>query len=90
MSETESGGRQLLGQILKARKILREGQVQEALDTQREQGGLFGQCLIALGHATGADVAMALAEQAGLETVDLESVEPTAEALEKVEEAYLK
>jgi len=85
LSETDSGGRQLLGQILKAQEVLREGQVQEALEIQREQGGLFGQCLIALGHVTGANVAMALAEQAGLETVDLEKVEPTAEALEKVD-----
>ncbi len=85
MSDETNKGRQLLGQILKTRKVLGEGQVQEALDTQREQGGLFGQCLIALGHATSADVAMALAEQAGLETVDLEEVEPTPEALEKVD-----
>ena len=85
MSDGENRGRQLLGQILKGRKVLGEGQVQEALETQRGQGGLFGQCLIALGHATGADVAMGLAEQAGLETVDLEAVEPTPEALEKVD-----
>lgn len=85
MSVAASGGRQLIGQILKTRKLVREGQVQEALETQREQGGLFGQCLVALGHCTGADIAMGLAEQAGLETVDLEHVEPTAEALEKVD-----
>jgi len=85
LSDDASKGRQLLGQILKTRKVLGEGQVQEALDTQRAQGGLFGQCLIALGHATSADVAMALAEQAGLETVDLETTEPTPEALEKVD-----
>ena len=71
MSDSESGGRQLLGQILKAREIVREGQVQEALETQREQGGLIGQCLVALGHCTSADIAMGLAEQAGLETLDL-------------------
>jgi len=85
LSDDASTGRRLLGQILKGRKVLGEGQVQEALDTQREQGGLFGQCLIALGHATSADVAMALAEQSGLETVDLETTEPTPEALEKVD-----
>jgi len=85
MSDAPSEGRQLLGQVLKTRKVVREGQVQEALDTQREQGGLIGQCLVELGHCTSADVAMGLAEQAGLETVDLESVEPTAEALEKVD-----
>ena len=80
-----SEGRQLLGQVLKARKIVREGQVQEALETQRTQGGLIGQCLVALGHCTGAEVAMGLAEQAGLETVDLENIEPSAEALELVD-----
>ena len=83
MSDAPSGGRQLLGQVLKSREIVREGQIQEALEAQREQGGLVGQCLVTLGHCTSADVAMGLAEQAGLETVDLESVEPTAEALEK-------
>ncbi len=85
MSDEANQGRKLLGQILKSRKVLGEGQVQEALETQREQGGLFGQCLVALGHATSADVAMALAEQSGLETVDLETTEPTPEALEKVD-----
>jgi type IV pilus assembly protein PilB len=85
LSDEANQGRKLLGQILKSRKVLGEGQVQEALETQREQGGLFGQCLVALGHATSADVAMALAEQSGLETVDLETTEPTPEALEKVD-----
>jgi type IV pilus assembly protein PilB len=78
-------GRRLLGQILKARGALREGQLQEALDEQRRNGGLIGQALISLGHCTGADVAMALAEQAGLEAVDLTRSSPTAEALALVD-----
>ncbi len=41
-----ASGRRLLGQILKARGVVREGQVQEALALQRKQGGLIGQCLI--------------------------------------------
>ena len=85
MSESQSEGRRLIGQVLKARKVVGEGQVQEALDAQREQGGLFGQCLIVLGHCSSAELAMGLAEQAGLETVDLESVTPTEEALERVD-----
>lgn len=85
MSEAQSGGRRLLGQVLKSRKVVGEGQVQEALEAQREQGGLFGQVLVALGHCTNAEVAMALAEQAGLETVDLDQVQPSEEALEKVD-----
>jgi len=73
--------RELLGQILKARGTIREGQIQEALGEQRRHGGLIGQHLVALGHCTLGDVAMALAEQAGLSSVDLRTVEPTAEAL---------
>jgi type IV pilus assembly protein PilB len=73
--------RELLGQILKARGAIREGQIQEALGEQRRHGGLIGQHLVALKHCTQGDVAMALAEQAGLSSVDLRAVEPTAEAL---------
>src|SRR4029079_14013726 len=43
---------------------------------QRKQGGLFGQCLIELGSSTAADVARALAEQAGIELVDLSRAVP--------------
>jgi type IV pilus assembly protein PilB len=76
-----SGGRRLLGQVLKAQGKVREGQVQEALAEQRRHGGLIGQCLVGLGHCTGADVARALAEQAGLESVDLARAAPSEEAL---------
>jgi len=47
---TAASGRKLLGQILKARGVVREGQIQEALAEQRKQGGLIGQHLVALGH----------------------------------------
>jgi len=78
-------GRRPLGQILKARGLIREGQVQEALAEQRKHGGLIGQILVELGHCTLADVALALAEQAGLETVDLATARPTEEALALVD-----
>ena len=61
-----SKGRRLLGQILKAREIIREGQLQEALASQRKTGGLIGQCLVDLGHCTGEDILMALADQVGM------------------------
>jgi type IV pilus assembly protein PilB len=80
-----AGKRELLGQILKARGILREGQVQEALAEQRRHGGLIGQHLVAMGHCSAADIALALAEQAGLATVDLAAQEPTPEALALVD-----
>jgi type IV pilus assembly protein PilB len=74
-------GRQLLGQILKERGVVREGQIQEALAEQRKQGGLIGQHLVALGHATPSDIVAALAVQAGMESVDLDEVEPSEAAL---------
>ncbi len=76
-----AAGRRLLGQILKARGKLREGQIQEALGEQRKHGGLIGQHLVALGHCTAADVAAALAEQAGMQSIDLQQVEPGKDAL---------
>ena len=78
-------GRRLLGQILKDRGLVREGEVQEALREQREQGGLIGQCLVSLGSCTQADIVLALAEQAGMESVDLATVTPQAAALELVD-----
>ena len=61
-AEAEQGGegRRLLGQILKAREILREGEIQTALGDQRKGGGLIGQCLVDMGACSQSDVAMAL------------------------------
>ncbi len=80
-----SSGRKPLGQILKARNVVREAQVQEALVLQRKQGGLIGQCLVELKHCTRDDVARALAEQAGLEAVDLSNVRPDKAALAMID-----
>jgi len=79
------GGRRMLGQVLKGRGVVREGQVQEALALQKKHGGLIGQCLIELKHCTAQDVAFALAEQAGLEAVDLAKVKPEKAALALVD-----
>jgi type IV pilus assembly protein PilB len=81
----KSAGRKPLGQILKGRGTLREGQIQEALAEQRKHGGLIGQILVQLGHCTSADIALALAEQAGMEIVDLERSEPEKAALAMID-----
>ncbi len=83
--KTAGEGRRLLGQILKARGVVREGQIQEALAEQRKHGGLIGQCLVERGAATKLDVARALAEQSGLEIVDLEKLVPEKAALALVD-----
>ena len=80
-----SEGRRLLGQILKDKGLAREGQIQEALHEQRTNGGLLGQCLVAMGICTQPDIVMALAEQAGMESVDLTTYEFDREALDLVD-----
>ncbi|MGB0330881.1 MAG: GspE/PulE family protein, partial [Planctomycetota bacterium] len=67
--------------MLKARGIVRESQVQAALGEQRTHGGLIGQALVEMGACTPGDIVLALAEQAGMETVDLASERPTEEAV---------
>jgi type IV pilus assembly protein PilB len=84
-SAASSSGRRLLGQVLKDRGVVREGQIQEALREQRTNGGLLGQCLVANGACTQSDVIMAVAEQAGMETVDLAMVTPEPAALDLVD-----
>lgn len=86
MSASHEGmGRQILGQILKAHGVVREGQIQEGLEDQKKHGGLIGQCLVEMGNCTQADVTRALAEQAGLMACDLEREVPEEEALSKVD-----
>jgi len=81
----QGAGRRPLGQILKARGVVREGQIQEALAEQRKSGGLIGQILVELGHAKSSDIALALAEQAGMEIVDLSKGVPEKAALALVD-----
>ena len=81
----QGAGRRPLGQILKARGVVREGQIQEALSEQRKSGGLIGQILVELGHAKSSDIALAPAEQAGMEIVDLSKGVPEKAALALVD-----
>jgi type IV pilus assembly protein PilB len=83
-----AAGRRLLGQILKAQGVLRESQIQEALQLQKKHGGLIGQLLIELGHASSAQIARALAEQAGLEWADVSKSPPEKAALALVDGSF--
>ena len=77
--------RRLLGQILKEFGLIHEGMVQEALATQRESGGRIGEVLVAMQAVTTADVARALASQAGLGYHDLAKEPPSSEAIAKID-----
>ncbi len=82
-----SGGRQLLGQILKAQAGVKESSIQRSLTEQRQQGGLIGQILVAMGAATMPDVTRALAEQAGLHSIDLTTIEVDPDVLAMVDKS---
>lgn len=77
--------KKLLGQILKEMKVVHEGMIQEALMTQREKGGQIGQILIQLGHLDDRNLQLALARQAGLETVDLSTIQFTPDLIERID-----
>ncbi|MAB90875.1 MAG: pilus assembly protein PilB [Planctomycetes bacterium] len=77
--------RQLIGQILKAQGVCHQGQLQEALSVQREKGGQIGKILIDLEHITREELLRALAEQAGMPTVDLKVDPPSDALLEKID-----
>ncbi|GAB4141211.1 MAG: ATPase, T2SS/T4P/T4SS family [Planctomycetota bacterium] len=77
--------RRLLGQILKEQGVIHEGMVQEALVIQREKGGRIGEILLELGHIGRADLARALAAQAGMDYWDLDANPPSPEAVQKID-----
>jgi type IV pilus assembly protein PilB len=77
--------KKLLGQILKQMNLVNEGQIQEALEEQRQSGGPIGQILIRLGYISESHLAMALGVQGGMELVDLEGLDIPPEAIQKID-----
>ena len=67
--------RKRIGQLLVERGIVTEAQVKEALEQAKIQGGALGQMLVQLGYATEDDVVHALAEQAGMDVIELEKMD---------------
>jgi len=80
-----AGPRRLLGQVLKELGLIHEGMVQEALQVQRDKGGRIGEILVDMECIQPVDVSRALAEQAGLEYLDLAAQPPQPEAIAKVD-----
>jgi type IV pilus assembly protein PilB len=77
--------RRLLGQILKELGLIHEGMVQEALSIQRDKGGRIGEILLAMKCIEPADLARALASQAGLPFHDLAAQPPAQDAIGKID-----
>jgi type IV pilus assembly protein PilB len=73
-----------LGALLLGEGLLTPDQLREAFEEQARSGDRFGSIVVERGWVTGADVAMALAKQAGLEFVDLTEVEVEDSVLEQL------
>ncbi|MBN1420148.1 MAG: Flp pilus assembly complex ATPase component TadA [Planctomycetes bacterium] len=80
-----AGPRRLLGQILKEQGLVTEFDIQQAVKLQREKGGALGKIMIDQGMISQENLTSALAEQAGMEAIDLDRVEIPAEVIEMVE-----
>ncbi len=62
-----------LGQLLIERGVISKKQLDEALKVQKERGGLIGQILVDLGHASEEAIAQALTAQYGFPYLPLEN-----------------
>jgi type IV pilus assembly protein PilB len=71
---------QHLGSLLINRGLLTVEQVKQAFEEQRSTGQRLGEVVIGRGWVTSSDLAQALADQFGLEYVDLSEAEPDPDA----------
>jgi type IV pilus assembly protein PilB len=71
---------QHLGSLLINRGLLSVDQVKQAFEEQRLTGRRLGEIAVGHGWVTGSDLAKALADQFGVEYVDLSEVEPDRDA----------
>ncbi len=79
-----------LGALLVSEGLLAPDQLREAFEEQGRTGERFGTIVVERGWVTRADVAMALAQQAGLEFVDLADFEIEPSVLERMPEHLAK
>lgn len=68
-----------LGELLLERGIITREQIQETLDHQKNNGGLFGEILVELGYASEEDIAQALTAQYGFPYLPLLNYEIDSE-----------
>ena len=76
--------RKLFGQILVEQGLITEEQVQKALETQRQKGGLLGDILVSLKHVTNEQIILALSNYLDIEIVNIEENEIPEETIELV------
>ncbi|MBS3734415.1 MAG: Flp pilus assembly complex ATPase component TadA [Phycisphaerae bacterium] len=76
-------GRHIGRVLVKMGKVTRE-QVREAQEVQKDRGGPLGQILVDLGHIDARTLSLALAYQAGMEYVDLDSYDVPDDVIRQV------
>ncbi|MFH0888810.1 MAG: ATPase, T2SS/T4P/T4SS family [Planctomycetota bacterium] len=76
--------RKLLGQILKEMKVVTDQQIQQALEIQRQKGGIIGKILIQLKYATEKNILLALGAQSGMEVINIDELEIPKAVIEKI------
>ncbi|MBI2901170.1 MAG: hypothetical protein HYY17_13380 [Planctomycetes bacterium] len=76
--------RKKLGEILVEEGLVKEDQVQEALQKQKGSGGLLGEVLVKLNYVSEIDIARAIAKQFGLPFIDATKYNISKEALSLV------
>ena len=80
-----AGRQKLLGQVLMEMGKITQEQLDEAVAIKQQKGGAIGVVLVDLGHCEKADVAAALAIQAGMWRVFLDEMEVPPEVIEKMD-----
>ncbi len=73
-----------LGELLIERKIIKESELQKALQIQKEKGGLIGNILVLLGFATEEQIAQALTTQYGFPYLPLKNYDIDAETVKLI------
>lgn len=75
-----------LGELLVEREIVTRAQVQQAVEHQKIDGGLFGEVLVKLGFATEENIAQALTSQYGFPYLPLANYEIDPDVIKTVPE----
>ena len=90
MGKGDPGRHKPLGQVLKEMELVSEGQIQEALQIQRKQGGVIGEILVGMGYVAREEILLALAAQMGMEVVDLDELDIDPVLINKIPASMAK
>jgi type IV pilus assembly protein PilB len=74
-----------IGSILLEMGKVKQEQLAEALEIRKKRGGAIGAVLVDLGYCEVADISAALAVQAGMRRVDLDTLEIPPEVIDKMD-----